>query len=129
MAALQWVRVKAPGVFAADRSTERDHRKVSWRLHVQRMQPSGPWTTIATSAVQKRTAYEDAAAAFSAMKVSFSSRRDQSNVRALLLLKWFRPDGSDEAHVKLTIDNYSVDWTVGSPDFVFTGGSCWSAAD
>jgi hypothetical protein len=128
-ARLRWMRVFKPTVYAADRSAElRDTRIVGWRIKLQR-QAAGTttWKTVANSAEQRARAYEDAAAPFTNMRVDYKARNDGSKYRALVLVSWYK-SGTVEGRVKLTIDWYGVEWTVGSPTFVYNL-ACDAAAD
>jgi hypothetical protein len=133
---IQWMQVRAPHVFAADRdSAKRDHRVVTWQWQLQRHAfvdptPATGWKTVATSKRQRATAYEDAQAPFTAMRVYFDGKAhapapptfSSALLRALVVVKWYRPDGSVEATVKLVPDYYRLK-TVFAPDF--TGGQPW----
>jgi hypothetical protein len=109
----RFMRVKPPTVFAADRNSAiRDHRKVSWQFKIQVMPFSGgSWQKVASSSIQKATAYEDLAAPFSAMKVYWKPSRTGPNagalkVRTLIVIRWYKPGGAIEGTVKLTADYY-----------------------
>jgi len=109
----RFMRVKPPTVFAADRNSAiRDHRRVSWQFKVQVMPFSGgSWKKVASSGIQKATAYEDQAAPFSAMKVYWKPSRTGPNagalkVRNLIVIRWYKPGGAIEGKVKLTADYY-----------------------
>lgn len=127
-ARFRWMRVLAPGIFAADRTTERDSRIVGWFFKLQRMMPTGPWQTIARSPEQKARAYDDAAAVLTAKKVYFKGKIDGSLFRAVVVMKWYKPNGSVAGKVVLRPSYYSVKWTVGTPDYVYID-ACDSSAD
>ena len=119
---LKSVQVRAPHVFAADRnSAKRDHRTVTWRFNLQRHDfvypaPATGWKTVAQSAIQKAVAYDDAQAPFTALKIDYPTRQhsaapptmDQHMYRALVVIKWYKGDGSLEATVKLAPDFYRI---------------------
>lgn len=129
IARFRWLRVKAPDVYAADRNADqRDSRIVGWSFRIQRLQPGGSWTKVAASSEQRARAYEDAAANLDPKKVYFHGTNDGSQYRALVTIKWYKPNGSVEAKVKLLVSHYGVKWTVGTPDYVYSG-ACAAAAD
>lgn len=111
---LKWMKIRAPQVFAADRNSGvRDQRRVSWQFKIQRspFDMSEPWQTVATSAVQRRTAWDDQAAAFTAMKVYYNATTsepgsDNDLLRGLVILRWYKPNGSVEGKVKLAPTYY-----------------------
>lgn len=114
------MKVYAPHVFAADRNSEiREHRVVSWQWKLQRRAYDGTqWHTIKSSAIQKKTAYEDAMAPFTALKINYNAEKeDPTHVdaggskifRALVIIKWYKPNGSVESTVKLVPDFYAMD--------------------
>lgn len=129
---LKWMKVRAPQAFAADRNSgARDQRRVSWQFKIQRApyDMSEPWQTVATSVVQRRTAYEDQAAAFTPIQVNYNATTSQPGsendlLRALVILKWYRPNGSVEGTVKLAPTNYRNK----SPFGVNTTGNSWCQA-
>jgi hypothetical protein len=109
----KWMTVTAPNVYAADRNSGvRDHRKVSWQFRIQVVPFSGgSWKTVAHSSIQRATAYDDQAAPFTPMKVYWKPSRTGPNagalkVRAMVIIKWYKPGGGIEGKVKGTIDYY-----------------------
>ena len=112
------MRVRAPQVFAADRSsTKRDHRAVSWQWKLQRKPDTATkWKAIKSSEIQRDTAYEDQQASFSPMLINYNSEKEDPDhtsnsgvsFRALVIVKWYRGDGSVEATVKLVPSLYRV---------------------
>jgi hypothetical protein len=105
---------------------------VSWQVVVQRQaSQGGPWSTVATSVVQKAVASPGAhgSAPFTAIKVLYDAPRDQSVLRALYRIRWYSNSGAVVARVTLWITYYLAVWTVGSSGFVFNQGYCWSSAD
>lgn len=129
VARFRWLRVRAPQVFAADRNADqRDSRIVGWSFKIQRLQPGGAWTNVAASSEQRARAYQDAAANLDPKKVYFHGTNDGSQYRALVIIKWYKPNGSVEGKVKLLVSYYGVKWTVGTPDYVYSG-ACAAAAD
>ncbi|MEA2676341.1 MAG: hypothetical protein QOJ81_482 [Chloroflexota bacterium] len=118
------MRVYAPHVFAADRTAQRDHRVVGWQWQLQwKEYDKVRWHTIKSTAIQKRTAYEDQEAAFSAMKLNYNSEKDDPNhldeqsilFRARVIIRWYMPNGSLESTVKVKPDWYARDtyWAAG----------------
>src|SRR3954451_16375351 len=77
---IKWMQVRAPHVFAADRNdAKRDHRVVSWQWKLQRhafanSTPTTGWKTVATSKTQRATAYEDAQAPFTALRINYDGQ-------------------------------------------------------
>jgi hypothetical protein len=116
---LKSMKVYAPHVFAADRNSEkRDHRTVSWQFKLQRQSAGeSAWHTFKSSAKQTKVAYEDTMAPFTAMTITYNSENsDPDHVsgpnlyyRALVIIKWYKPDGSVESTVKLVPDYYAMD--------------------
>jgi hypothetical protein len=123
---LRWIKVRAPKIAARDTSGGRDMQKAGWKVIVQRQIGDGAWTKVASSAFQMKTTYDDQSADYTAIKVFVSGQANQ-NFRALAVLRWMR-NGTVEGSVKARMEYYSVKWTVGTPDYVFTD-SCWGIAD
>lgn len=129
----KWMKLRAPRVRAADRNSDlRDHRHVTWQFKIQRKiyDSPDPWQTVAASAVQGGTAYEDQAAPFSAMQVYYNARSHQQAddyyiLRALVIIKWYRPGGAVEGTVRLTPTYYSGKMPWGTSTF----GNDWCAAE
>jgi hypothetical protein len=131
--------VRAPHVFAADRNSDlRDHRVVTWQWKLQRgvVDDGGTavhgWTTLKSSPIQKKTAYEDQEAAFTAMSLKYDAYAKQDPhhqnkrgaYRALVIVKWFKPNGSLEATVKLTPTYYKMKQPAFGYDIVGDRGYC-----
>ena len=114
------MKVRAPHVFAADRNSDlRDHRVVSWQWNLQRknMDAATPkWKVIKSSGVQRKTAYEDQQAAFTAMTIKYDSeaRQDPNHntpyviYRAMVIVKWYKPNGDVESTVKIVPTYYKT---------------------
>jgi hypothetical protein len=110
------MKVQPPTVFAADRVSElRDHRKVSWQFKIQARDlnaADSKYKAVASSAIQRGTAYEDAAAPFSPMKMSYDARNlpftstSAYVIRTLLIIKWYKPGGGVEGSVKAVSTYY-----------------------
>ena len=115
---LEWMKIKAPHVFAADRNSDkRDHRVVSWQWKLQRLGTNATkWKTIKESGIQKKTAYEDQQAAFTPMTINYMAVNEDPNhnvsadvkFRGLVIIKWYKNDGSVESTVKLVPDWYKI---------------------
>lgn len=116
---LRWIKVNPPLVAARNLTGAREHQQVRFQFKIQRSNNGGPWKNVASSPVQTKTAYDDTSAPFTAMKAYYNGTSPTEDFRALLKISWLR-NGSTEGWVKTTTENYSVKWTVGSPDFVFT---------
>ena len=118
---LKLMRVAPPRVFAADRdANKRDRRVVTWQWSLQRRNNDAAtprWRVVKSSAVQRKIAYEDAQAPFTGMTVNYDSHQEDPNhagayvvFRALVTIKWYKPDGSVESTVKLVPDYYRIDF-------------------
>ncbi len=106
---LRWMRLGPPTVKASDRdSDKRDSRIAGWRFLIQRSTDLTTWTTVARSPIQKARAYEDKAAAFSAMKVYYRATNPLKQFRALVVVYWYRADGTIEGRAKLTPQYYQL---------------------
>lgn len=113
---LNWVRVTAPTVRAADRNTQtRDRRTVSFQLKIQRntFGSSDPWSVVKSSRIQKASAYDDQAAALSPIKLYFTPKKTNSNghhaiFRAMVVVKWLKKDGSVEGTAKIWPTHYRI---------------------
>jgi len=118
----KFMKVQPPVVYAADRNSyRRDHRRVSWAFKIQTVPfAGGRWHAVASSNVQRATAYEDQKAPFSAMKVYWKPSRTGPGalkIRALVIVKWYKPSGAVESVVKL-----APDWYYSGSPFNSVGG-------
>ncbi len=109
----KWMKVQPPTVYAADRdSGVIDHRKVSWqfKLQIRRYDSTGKWKTVASSDVQKAKAYENLAAPFTAMRVDWKPHHSDpvifKDLRALVIIKFYKPNGKVEGTAKFIVDWY-----------------------
>ncbi len=130
-AGFRWMKVRPPVVFAADRDSNKiDHKRVKWFWKLQRAHyPMNDWKTIATSAVQSATAYDNQAAHFSALRINHNvGNPDFSDVvfRAFVVIKWVKADGSVEGTAKATIDYYKGKMPWG--DAVYSSPFCQKVA-
>jgi hypothetical protein len=118
------MKVYAPHVYARDVSAERDHSVVGWRWQLQwKEYDKVTWHTIKATGIQKRTAYDDQAAPFTALKLRYNSEKDDPAhigakdiiFRARVIIKWYAPNGSVEGRVRLKPDWYETDtyWAAG----------------
>jgi len=123
---LRWIKVYHFLAAARDLTPNRDSQMVSSQVAIQRQTSSG-WKTVAKSAIQKLTAYDDQSAKFTDPKVYVHGTSASQHFRAVLTLKWWR-NGAVEGTVKARIEFYSVKWTVGSPTYVYSD-ACDGAAD
>jgi hypothetical protein len=106
---LDWFRVKAPTVYAADRNSDkRESRTISFQLKIQKhmFDSPDPWKVVASSPVQRKIAYEDQAASLSPIKFYFTPNKTTANgqkgqFRVLVVIKWLKKDGSAEGSVKV----------------------------
>jgi hypothetical protein len=113
---LNWLRVKAPTVLAADRSSDhRDKRTVTFQMKIQRAKfdATDSWTDVASSKVQRATAYDDEAAPLSPIKLFFTPRKTIDNgqsavFRTKVIIRWLKRDGSVEGSVKIWPTYYKI---------------------
>ena len=124
---LRWIKVYHFLAGARDITSGRDSQQISFQAFVQRQVNGGAWKTVGKSAVQKATGYDDQSASFSDAKIYVHGTSGSQSFRALLTLKWWR-NGAVEGSVKVRLQYYSVKWTVGDPNFVYTG-SCLGESD
>ena len=119
---LNSVVVRAPSVWWPDTSSSSNtqHGQVGWKAIVKEGSP-GSWSTIASSSVQKKTAYEDHPfhdpadkAPFTNLTVSFTSNKFM-NYLVTVKVFWYRADGSvkgtathDVVHYRDRIDGTSI---------------------
>jgi hypothetical protein len=109
----KWMKVQPPTVYAADRdSGVIDHRRVSWQFKIQTRpyESTGSWKTVAVSEKQKAKAYENLAAPFTAMRVDWRPHHSDpvvfKHVRALVIVKFYKPNGTVEGTAKFLVDWY-----------------------
>ena len=86
--------VRGPLVFARNRVANHiDSQKVSWFFRVRaRTVGIGDWTTVATSAVQKRTATDAQVADFSPLSKAFVGNAGKE-YRVQVVIRWYAQDG------------------------------------
>jgi hypothetical protein len=129
---LHKVKVRAPALFAIDRTGARDHQKVSWQFKVQgQVFDSGPdWTTFVTSPLKTGTAYDNTPAPFNPITVKFNSRtqnpdpeRDNFVYRMMVIMRWYKPSGAVGGTIKLMPTYYRVKGPF-SPPFTNGGEYC-----
>jgi len=109
------IRVRDPFVFGRNRTTSIDSQWVSWNFQVQAQTPgSASWTSVATSALQKRIASDAQIADFSAMTTAFAGSAAKQ-YRVIVVIRWFGSGGSPEVGRAV----HRVDWYswVGVPSF------------
>jgi len=126
VAHLAWIKVFAFKALAFDRTGAVDHQSVVFKVTLQRSTNGGSTWTSLSSKSQTRTAYDNKSASFDALKVSMSGKAG-SLYRALATLTWLR-NGDADGRVQVSMDYYSVKWTVGDPGFVYSN-ACDGAAD
>jgi hypothetical protein len=88
------IRVRDPLVFARNKVTGRlDSQWVSWYFRVQAQTPGASgWTTVATSAVQKRIATDRQVADFSQITKRFAGTAAKQ-YRVVVVMRWYNPRG------------------------------------
>jgi hypothetical protein len=121
--AMRKIVVQPPTVKAADRNSGKiDKRAVSWQFQIQRkLSPDGTWKVVATSATQKATATENAAAPFTAITlkhfVANTTMYSEWIVRIQVLIKWYKPAGGVEGSILFRPSYYRYS----TPDFSGSG--------
>jgi hypothetical protein len=109
------VRVRDPFIFARNRTTGVDTQWVSWYFRVQAQTPGArSWTTVATSAVQKRTASDAQVADFGPMTKAFAGTAAKQ-YRVLVVVRWFGAGGTTEVGRAIHREDW-YSW-VGVPSF------------
>jgi hypothetical protein len=126
---LKWIKVAAPLIAARNLTPGvADYQQASWQVKIQRQANGQPWKTVATSPQQKMQTSDQGSAPYTAMKVRLKQKGGYGEAyRAIVILRWFR-NGSVEGTVKVSIDEYSVNWTSGDPNYIFSGW-CSGEAD
>jgi hypothetical protein len=112
---LDWFRVKAPTVYAADRnSSKRESRTVTFQFKIQKHMfgSPDPWKVVDASPIQRKTAWDDQAASFSAIKFYFTPNKTTANgqngqFRVMAVIKWLKKDGSTEGSAKVWPSYYT----------------------
>ena len=115
---IESIRVRDPLVFARDSNPDRvDSRWVSWKYRIQAQNVKG-WATVATSALQKRTATDAQIANFSPMRTAFAGSA-ATQYRVVVIIRWYGADGTTVVGRAV----HRVDWYAweGVPSFE---GSC-----
>jgi len=121
---LYQIKIPAPRILAADRTTKRDHQKVGWRYVIQHGKAAGDttnWVTSYKSSVVKGTAYEDKAAPFTyrIYPVKFINRW----WRVEIVMFWYHPGSSTtvDGKVKLLVEDYKVTYPPNADTWEPTG--------
>jgi hypothetical protein len=130
--------VKPPTVKAINRTTKQDHQTVGWQLvmqqHLIALPMTGSWTTIKKSSIQKKTAYDNAAALFTALTVKYDAQVHDPDFqslpyayRALVVITWYKADGTVQGTVKLAPSYYK---NTSSTNYIipFVGSQPWCQA-
>lgn len=111
---LRRIRVGPPTVFAA----HPDYGRVGWRFLIQRLNNDMvTWTTVAKSPIQKARAYLDEPAHFDAMRVDYSPSNVMRTFRALVVINWYRPNGTVQGQARIAPDYYQFRDPDGPPYF------------
>jgi hypothetical protein len=83
--------------------------KVGWRVIIQAANVSWTtWTTIAQRPMQKRTATETKAAAFTKRTIAVPATEPITGIRVIVVAAWYKPDGSLRGRVKHWMAHYVV---------------------
>jgi hypothetical protein len=92
--ALGAVVVRAPVVYARNRSAGRDRQRVAWQILLQRrMGSSDGFEVVARSAIQSAPAWDDRSAAFQRMRLGYDGSASEE-YRVIVRMVWYVP-GSD----------------------------------
>jgi hypothetical protein len=82
---------------------------VGWRVIIQAADPGwASWTTIAQRPMQKRTATETKAAAFTKRTIAVPATEPITGIRVIVVAAWYKPDGSLRGRVKHWMAHYVV---------------------
>lgn len=127
VAYFKWMKVAGPSVQAANVTGGVDHQTVSFQFKLQREIGMGSWKTVASSARQSKTAYDNSWTEFAPLKVYWNGAANQY-FRAITIIRWTR-NGSVDGLVNAQIQYYEAKWTVGSPGYVFPDAACWGSSD
>lgn len=87
------IRVRAPRVFARDRTSGRDSQKVGWQVTVRYSDDGTNFSTLFTSSVQKATTTDASVAPFTARDLHVT---DLLFIRVRIRMYWFRPGTNNE---------------------------------
>jgi hypothetical protein len=123
---LLWLKVFPFKVAAFDRTAGVDQQNVTFMATVQHSSDNGTTWKNGSSVSETRTAWDNKSARFDTLKVPTIGKPGQV-YRAIVTLKWVR-NGQTDGLAKVSMDYYSVKWTVGDPAFVFPG-FCTGVAD
>jgi hypothetical protein len=89
------IKVRAPNVFAYDRTAGVDHQWVGWRYLIDYAATGNPqpgdWQNVVTSTVAKATATDDHKAAFADRTYVFPTWSNSGAYRVRLQIRWYYP--------------------------------------
>jgi hypothetical protein len=120
----KWMKFRKPDVYARDTGDGVQRQKVKLVYEIQKNIGPG-WQTVARSK-QTARAHETMPADFVPHKLFFAGGAGDE-LRGVVTIKWLRA-GAVEGTVRLRLEEYSVKWTVGTPDFTFQD-VCSGSAD
>lgn len=109
------VRVRAPFVYARNTTPGIETQSVSWQFLIQARTPgTSAWTTVVTSASQKRTTTDARVADFTPVTKAFGGTAAKE-YRVLVVVRWYGSGGTTEVG-RVT---HRVDWYAwaGVPSF------------
>jgi hypothetical protein len=119
-------RIRPPQAWWYDTNsnTTQEHGTVGWRYRVQQTTDpdDDPWTTVYSSTVQKKTAYEDHPTYSSGDKAPFTTRTksfsssDTVYVRIKVTIYWYASNGSVKGYVDHWYNLYDASYG-GTPAF------------
>lgn len=91
---IQKIGIRAPIVFAFNRTSAVDTQKVGWRYHIQYSQDGNSWSNSTTSTLVKATATDKVNAHFPARTYTFDLIPLTTYFRVTIDLLWFYPDAT-----------------------------------
>jgi hypothetical protein len=118
------ISVRAPNIWARDKTTSRDRQRVGWRFIVRRRKDtSTKWTTLYTSSIAKARAYDNQTAFFETRGVQPSLPVEQpghsSRYQVRVQMFWYRSDGSVAGSSLHRVDTYLETSGSSSTEFAY----------
>jgi hypothetical protein len=90
------IRVRAPFVYARNTVAGTESQAVSWQFAVQARPPgTNAWSTVATSAIQKKTTTDARVADFTPLTRAFSGTAARE-YRVVVIIRWYGSGGTSE---------------------------------
>jgi hypothetical protein len=118
------LRVRAPTVFARDRTEGRDQQWVGWRLHLRFRPDGGTWSTIKSTTVVKVRAWEDTPAALRTRSVTTPGPAGSGSYRIYVRMIWYQPGSSTavQGFSLHRVERYTYALVEGAPISYCPGG-------